>query len=112
MDYFIAGPDMEVNKAASAQQHRQYTMNMVMYVQELDAPKAHFLCRSRMAQNHIMCHLGTKHKHFESHSKREGRLQEHQILAHLVVNEIAVWCNGFVIVPKPNDTIYLCLNPV
>ena len=25
--------------------------------------------------------------------------------------EVAEWCNSFMIVPKLNDTIYLCLDP-
>ena len=42
--------------------------------------------------------------------KELERLQEHQILVLLGVDKTAKWCNSFVIVPKPNGTVCLCLG--
>ena len=39
-------------------------------------------------------------------------LQQHQILALIGVDEMAEWSNNFVIVPKPNGTLYLYLDLV
>ena len=90
---------------------RQYTMNMVIYLQELGASKAHFLCRTRVMQNHIRCHLGARCMINKSHSKRAGKIQEHQMLAPLIQDRTVGWCHSFVIVPKPNGTVCLCPNP-
>ena len=42
--------DMEAERAANAEKHGQYTINIVMYLLELGASKAHFPSRSRMTQ--------------------------------------------------------------
>ena len=47
----------------------------------------------------------------EVFKKELERLQEHQTLAPQGVDKMAKWCNSFVIVPKPNGTEYLCLDP-
>ena len=38
-------------------------------------------------------------------------MKEQQIVAPLGVDEMAEWYNPFVIVPKPNGTVCLCLDP-
>ena len=40
------------------------------------------------------------------------RLQQQDIIAPLGVNEILRWCNSFVLVPKANGKVRLCLDPV
>ena len=44
----------------------------------------------------------------EPFKKELERLQQHQILASLDIDEIAEWYNTFVMVPKPNGTECLC----
>ena len=39
-------------------------------------------------------------------------IQEHLIIILLGVNEIVEHCNHFVLVPKPNGNVKLCLDPV
>ena len=39
------------------------------------------------------------------------RLQEQQILTPLWIDGTAKWCNGFVIVPKPNGAVWYVLGP-
>ena len=38
-------------------------------------------------------------------------LQEVDIIASLGVDEMAEWCNSFVVVPKENGKVWLCLDP-
>ena len=38
-------------------------------------------------------------------------LQKQDIIAPLGVDETAEWCNSFVLVPKANGRVRLCLNP-
>ena len=86
-------------------------MNLVMYLEEPGASKAHFLCKSRTVWNHTWCNLGSLNIHYKSHSKRLEILQEHHILAPLSMDKIVEWCNSFGILPKPNGMIHLCLYP-
>ena len=45
-------------------------------------------------------------------SKEElEHLQELDIIAPLEVDEMAEWCNSFVLVPKANGKVWLCLDP-
>ena len=37
-------------------------------------------------------------------------LQKQQIIVPLYVNETSEWCNCFVLVPKANDKVWLCLD--
>ena len=39
------------------------------------------------------------------------RLQKQYIIAHLGVDETSEWCNSFVLVPKANGKVRLCLDP-
>ena len=39
------------------------------------------------------------------------QLQEQDIIAPLGVDETAEWCNSFVVVPKVNGKVWLCLDP-
>ena len=39
-------------------------------------------------------------------------LQELDIIAPLRVDKMAEWCNSFVVVPKANGKVWLCLDPV
>ena len=40
------------------------------------------------------------------------QLQELDIIAPLGVDEMEEWCNSFVVVPKVNGKVWLCLDPV
>ena len=39
------------------------------------------------------------------------RLKQQDIIAPLGINEISEWCNSFVLVPKTNSKVRLCLDP-
>ena len=43
--------------------------------------------------------------------KELQRLQELDIIMPLGVDKTAVWCNSFVLVPKANGKVQLCLEP-
>ena len=43
--------------------------------------------------------------------KELEQLQELDIIAPLGVNKMAEWCNSFVVVPKVNGKVWLCLDP-
>ena len=40
------------------------------------------------------------------------QLQKMDIITPLGVDEMAEWCNSFVLVPKANGKVKLCLDPV
>ena len=40
------------------------------------------------------------------------QLQKYDIISPLGVDEMAKWCNSFVLVPKANGKVTLCLDPV
>ena len=42
---------------------------------------------------------------------KKERLQEQKITALPGLDETGKWCNGFVIVSKPNGAVHLCINP-
>ena len=44
-------------------------------------------------------------------SKELEQLQEMDIIAPLGVDEMAEWCNSFVLVPTANSKVWLCLDP-
>ena len=39
------------------------------------------------------------------------RLQQQDIIALLGIDEIEEWCNSFVLIPKPNAKVRVCLGP-
>ena len=55
-----------------------------------------------------MCYICTT----RNNKNEMERLEENQILAPLGVDEMAKWCNSFVIVPTSNGTVHLCLDLV
>ena len=38
------------------------------------------------------------------------RLQKYQIIVLLVIEEASEWCNSFILVPKANGKVWLCLD--
>ena len=46
------------------------------------------------------------------YNKIEDWLQQQDIIAQLGVNKMVEWCNSFLLVPKPNGKVRLCLDPV
>ena len=49
--------------------------------------------------------------HVAPFQKEVQRLQELDIITLLGVDETAEWCNSFVLVPKANSKVWLCLDP-
>ena len=79
-------------------------MNIVTYLQELEASKALSPYMLKMMQNHMrsprvhsICPPGAILKRI--------RLQEQEMLTPLGVDEMAECCNSFATVPKPNGTV-------
>ena len=81
-----------------------------MYSQAFDSLKAHFPYRSKKVQSHTRNCLETWHMYYKSHLKI-GKITRATNISTPRVNKSTEWCNSFVIVPKLNGTICLCLDP-
>ena len=47
----------------------------------------------------------------KSLSKKLEYLQQQKIIVPLGLNQTSDWCNSFILVPKPNGSNHLCLEP-
>ena len=64
----------------------------------------------------MQSHIGTTQAHsicttnsFKKGTREAARLTDTRPTR---VDQTAEWCNSFVIVPKPNGTVHLCVDPV
>ena len=88
-------------------------MYLVMHLIELGASKVHFLCSSSLIANHIKCHQGMWHMGYRNCLRSNWtQLQKMNIITPLGVNKTVEWCNSFVLVPKVNGKVRLCLGLV
>ena len=88
---------------------------MAICLMVMGALKAHFHYSLNPTASHTKCHQGAWHMHYGNCSKEElelERLQEQDIIAPLGVDQMTEWCNSFVVVPKANGKVWLCLDPV
>ena len=84
-------------------------MYLVMYLMALGALQAHFLCSSSLIANsprHVAYALQKLFK------EELDQLQKMDIITPLGVDETVQWCNSFVLVPKVNGKVRLCLDLV
>ena len=79
----------------------------------LGALKAHFCYSLNPTASHIKCHQRCVAYALQKPWVKEELkwLQELVIIAPLGVDEMAEWCNSFVVVPKANGKVELCLDP-
>ena len=78
----------------------------------LGASKAHSLYSSSQTANCTKCH--PRHVVYALQNPfKEGldQLQKMDIITPLGVDEMVEWCNSFVLVPKANGKVRLCLDP-
>ena len=79
----------------------------------LGASKAHFHCSLSLTASHTKCHQGVVAYALQKPFKEELEyLQGMDIITPLGVDKMAEWCNSFVLVPKANGKVQLCLDPV
>ena len=77
----------------------------------LGALKAHFHCNLSLTASHTMHHPGMWHVLQKPFKEELECLQEMDIITPLGVDKTAEWCNSFVLVPKANGKVRLCLDP-
>ena len=84
-----------------------------MFLMVLGALKAYFCyslnLNSKPYQVPLRCVAYALQKPFKEELEW---LQELDIVAPLGVDEMAEWCNSFVVVPKVNGKVWLCLDQV
>ena len=80
-----------------------------MYLMTLGALKAHFLYRKRQTANHTTP-LHIAYALQKPLQKELERLHQQDIITPLGVSETSEWCNSFVLVPKANGKVRLCLD--
>ena len=62
-----------------------------------------------MKPHHVLP-TGKANARHQPFKKELKNLQTHQILAPVGTDEMVEWHNSFVIVPKPNGTVSMCLH--
>ena len=92
--------------------HNGYIKTLKMYLMILSALKTHFHLQlkqdSKPYQAPLRCVIYALEKLFQDVLEK---LQKQDIIAPLGVNETSEWCNSFVLVPKANGKVRLCLDP-
>ena len=84
-----------------------------MFLMVLGASKAYFHYSLNLTESHTKCPPRYVAYALQKPFKKElEQLQELDIIAFLGVDEMAEWCNTFVVVPKENGKVLLCLDPV
>ena len=91
---------------------RKSMTHLVMYLMELGALKVHSLCSLSQTASHTKCHQGVWHTCYKPFKEELEQMQKMNIITPLGVHETVEWCNSFVLVPKANGKVRLCLDPV
>ena len=83
--------------------------HLAMFSMVLGALKVHFHCSLSPTASHTKPHPGVWHMHYKNHVKGgTGTPTENgDITTPLGVDEMAEWCNRFVLVPKANGKVRL-----
>ena len=72
----------------------------------------HFHCRQSLTVNHTKHPHGIWHMHFRNHLRRKWKDNKQQaMITPLSIDEMAEWCNSFVLIPKLSGKVNLCLDP-
>ena len=86
---------------------------MAMCLMVLGALKAHFSLQLKPDSKPYQAPPRPMPYMLQKLFKKElEQLQEQDIIAYLGVDEMAEWCNSFVVVSKVNGRVWLCLDPV
>ena len=110
--YFLAGPSEKSDKKASTEITKQLQMEFEDVFTGIGCFDGTFTLQvkpdsktQQVSPKHIAYALQKLFKEeFE-------RLQQQDIMTPLSVHEMAEWCNSFILIPKPNDKVRLCLEP-
>ena len=110
--YFLSCPNCDTDKRKSAeltqQIHKEYNdvFNGIEYFEGTFSLQLKPDSRPyQVPQRHVAYALQKPFKH------ELERLQQQDIIAPLGLNETSEWCNSFVLVPKANGKVMLCLDP-
>ena len=111
IDYFIAGLDKEANRVASPETKQKIHNEYSDVFTGIRCFKCAF--SFQVKDDAKPYQVPPRYKAYtleEPFNKELERIQEHQLLAPLGEFEGAEWCNNVIMVPKPNGTVYLCLD--
>ena len=90
----------------------EFIINSVMFFSGMVCFEVYYVCRLKMAIDCIMCLLEGWHMLCRSPLKDElERLPGQQIIIPLGIDETSERCNSFILVPKVNGKVRLCLDP-
>ena len=104
------------NKAADRKVKEVLTSKFIMNSTKCFGAKAfwrvHSVCRLKIAVNHMICPPRKMAYALQEPLKEElVRLQRQQIIVPIGEDEISEWYNRFMLVPKANGKVRLCLDP-
>ena len=109
--YFIAGPNCDSDKRRNAESTQQIHKDFDKF-SAIGCFEGIFSLQlkpdSKPYQALLRCMAYALQKLFQDELER---LQQHDIIALLGVNETLEWCNSFVLVTKSNSKGRLCLDP-
>ena len=110
-EYFLSGPNYESDKKKNAGSTQQIHKDFDDIFNGNGCLKGPFSLQlkpdSKPYHAPQRCIVYTLQKQFQ---KEFERLQKQDIIAPLGVVETSMWCNSFVLVPKANGKVRLCLN--
>ena len=113
-NYFLPSPNIEVDKRKNIDlTQRIHNMFDNVFKWHWVLPKVHFLCSSSLYSKPYQvpprCVAYALHKPFKNVL---DWLQKLDTTTPLWVDKTVEWCNSFVLVPKANVKVRLCLEPV
>ena len=111
-EYFLAGPTYDSNKRKSVESTQQIHKDFDDIFNGIGCFEGTFSLQlkpdSKPYQALPRYVAYTLHKLFQDELER---LQQQHIIAPHGVDETLEWCNSFVLVPKANGKVRLCLDP-
>ena len=112
IDYFIAGPDIEVNRVESVETTQKMRNEYSNRFTGIGWFKCTFSLQVKDSAKPYQVPNKCVVYALQEPFKIAGKATRTQIFTPLKVDETVEWCNNFVIVPKPNVTICLCTDSV
>ena len=112
IDYFFPGPNCDSDRTVSVEITQELQRDFKDVLNGIGYFDCTFFVQlrpdSKPYQVSPICMAHMLQKPFEEKLKR---LQKQDIVASLGVDESAKWCNSFVLVPKANGRVKVCLDP-
>ena len=112
MKYFLSSPSYETDKRKCAELTQQIHKEFDNVFNGIGCFEGIFLLQlkpdSRPYQVPPRCVAYVLQKPFKD---KLDRLQQLDIITQLEVDEMSEWCNSFVLLPKTNSKVRLCLDP-